>query len=155
MLRPLDGYVPGAEPGRWVSGGEGWRIEKSYALEGDALSVTFRVEGAPAGPIETEINLAMPSCDGFGGRYVLADGSVPGGFGDPLRIDDVRRLTLDDSELRGALQHRGQPAGAARGTSRIVPFRNPRPASRRSCRPSASPWPGRPSPAVISASRSG
>ena len=103
-LRQLDGYVPGAEPGRWVSGGDGWRIEKSYALEGDALHVTFRVEGVrlPA-TIETEINLAMPSCDGFGGRYLLADGSVPGGFGDPLQIDDVSRLTLDDSELRGAL----------------------------------------------------
>jgi hypothetical protein len=105
ITRPLDGYVPGAEPGRWVSGGDGWRIEKSYALEGDALHVSFRVEGVrlPA-TIETGINLAMPSCDGYGGRYVLADGSVPGGFGEPLQLDAISRLTLDDSELRGALR---------------------------------------------------
>jgi alpha-amylase len=105
MMRPLGGYVPGAEPGRWVAGGEGWRIEKLYALVDDTLSVTFRIEGArPPATIETELNLAMPSCDGFGGRYVLADGSVPGGFGDPLRIDDAHSLTLDDSELRGTLR---------------------------------------------------
>jgi hypothetical protein len=105
MLRPLAGYVPGAEPGRWVSGGEGWRIEKSYALDGDALHVAFRVEGVrlPAA-IETEINLALPSCDGYGGRYVLADGSIPGGFGQVLELADLRQITLDDSELGGALR---------------------------------------------------
>ena len=105
LLRPLTAYVPGAEPGRWVAGGEAWRIEKSYALEGDALAVSFRVEGAvPPSMISTEINLAMPSCDGFGGRYVLADGTVPGGFGGELRLKAASRLTLDDSELHGALR---------------------------------------------------
>ncbi|MBK8760810.1 MAG: DUF1926 domain-containing protein [Sulfuritalea sp.] len=104
MLRPLATYVPGAEPGRWVGGGEGWRIEKRYALEGDALTVVFRVEGArPPASLETEINLAMPSCDGYGGRYVLADGSVAGGFGEVLRLEGATRLTLEDSELRGSL----------------------------------------------------
>ena len=104
MLRPLATYVPGAEPGRWVGGGEGWRIEKRYALEGDALTVVFRVEGArPPASLETEINLAMPSCDGYGGRYVLADGSVAGGFGEVLRLEGATRFTLEDSELRGSL----------------------------------------------------
>ncbi len=104
MLRPLATYVPGAEPGRWVGGGEGWRIEKRYALEGDALTVVFRVEGArPPASLETEINLAMPSCDGYGGRFVLADGSVAGGFGEMLRLEGATRLTLEDSELHGAL----------------------------------------------------
>jgi hypothetical protein len=46
----------------------------------------------------------MPSCDGFGGRYVLADGSVPGGFGQELELASASQLTLDDSELRGALR---------------------------------------------------
>ncbi len=104
MLRPLDAYVPGAEPDRWVAGGEGWRIEKRFALEGDALVVSFRIDGARLPSlIETEINLAMPSCDGFGGRYLLADGSVPGGFGDALALAEATQLRLEDSELRGAL----------------------------------------------------
>jgi hypothetical protein len=28
----------------------------------------------------------MPSCDGFLGRYVLADGSIPCGFGQELDL---------------------------------------------------------------------
>jgi alpha-amylase len=105
MLCPLDGYQPGEKPGSWIAVGEGWRIEKRYALDSDALSVVFRVEGRnPPASLETEINLAMPSCDGFGGRYVLADGSVPGGFGQELELPSASQLTLDDSELRGALR---------------------------------------------------
>ncbi len=30
------------------------------------------------------LNLAMPSCDGYSGRYVPADGSIPCGFGQAL-----------------------------------------------------------------------
>ncbi len=54
--------------------------------------------------IETELNIAMPSCDGYGGRYVLADGSVPCGFGQELELDAVQDITLQDSELNGALK---------------------------------------------------
>ncbi len=46
----------------------------------------------------------MPSCDGFLGRYVLADGSIPGGFGQPLDLADATRLTLEDGVLGGSLQ---------------------------------------------------
>lgn len=105
MFRSLDGYRPGAEPGVWIAQGEGWRIGKTYHLDGNTLSVIFRAEGAvPQKLIETELNLAMPSCDGYGGRYVLADGSVPGGFGEALELTGMQRITLDDSELHGALQ---------------------------------------------------
>ena len=104
MLRPIAFYAPGEIPGVWTAAGEGWRIGKSYRLDGDTLNVVFRAEGAALPKlIETELNLALPSCDGFGGRYVLADGSVPGGFGEALELSGVQRITLDDSELRGAL----------------------------------------------------
>jgi hypothetical protein len=105
LERPLSGYVPGAEPDRWVCGGDGWRIEKSYTLDGGALHVSFSVEGLRLpSVIQTRINLAMPSCDGYGGRYLLGDGSVPGGFGDALAVAATTRLTLEDSELGGALR---------------------------------------------------
>ena len=105
MLRPLDFYAAGELPGTWIAAGEGWRIEKTYQLDGETLSVTFRASGtAPPKFIETELNLALPSCDGFGGRYILADGSVPGGFGEALELAGAQRITLDDSELRGALR---------------------------------------------------
>jgi alpha-amylase len=105
VLRTLDNYQAGDQPGTWVAQGEGWRIEKTYRLDADTLSVFFRAEGSglPA-LIETELNLALPSCDGYGGRYVLADDSIPGGFGHQLELDGMQRITLEDSELRGALQ---------------------------------------------------
>ena len=104
MLRPLDFYAAGELPGTWTAAGDGWRVEKSYVLDGDTLSVVFRAAGRVLPKsIETELNLALPSCDGFGGRYVLADGSIPGGFGQTLELEAARRLTLDDSELHGSL----------------------------------------------------
>jgi len=106
MLHALS-YHAGDQPGTWtwLATGEGWRMEKTYHLDVDSLSVVFRAhgEGLPA-LIETELNLALPSCDGYGGRYVLADGSIPGGLGHELDLDGLQRITLDDSELRGALQ---------------------------------------------------
>ena len=53
--------------------------------------------------VEIQLNLAMPSCDGFSGRYVLADGSVPCGFGQILELTELRQVTLEDGELRGQL----------------------------------------------------
>jgi hypothetical protein len=46
----------------------------------------------------------MPSCDGFGGRYVLADGSIPGGFGQELALGQAQLLVLEDGVLGGRLQ---------------------------------------------------
>jgi alpha-amylase len=104
-LQALDTYQTGDSPGSWVANREGWRIEKTYRLEDDTLSVVFRAHGeALPALIETELNLALPSCDGYGGRYMLADGSIPAGFGQELDLDRMQRITLDDSELRGALQ---------------------------------------------------
>ncbi|MCM2308563.1 MAG: DUF1926 domain-containing protein [Sulfuritalea sp.] len=104
-LQPVDAYRAGEQPGGWIAAGADWQLEKAYRLDGDALGVSFRAAGkALPALIETELNLALPSCDGYGGRYVLADGSIPGGFGQTLELDGMRTLTLDDSELRGALQ---------------------------------------------------
>jgi 4-alpha-glucanotransferase/alpha-amylase len=45
----------------------------------------------------------MPSADGWGGRYVH-QGQIPGGFGQPLDLDDLTDITLDDDELRGSIE---------------------------------------------------
>jgi hypothetical protein len=46
------------------------RIEKQITIESDRLRVEYKLESGVA-PLQTEINLAMPSCDGFLGRYVV------------------------------------------------------------------------------------
>jgi hypothetical protein len=50
----------------------------------------------------TEINLAMPSCDGMGGRYVY-QGKIPGGFGQLLELNHLTEIILDDDTLGGSV----------------------------------------------------
>lgn len=104
-------YQTDTAPGCFVASGDGWQLEKRYAVSDATLTVSLRLSGnqLPA-RLETEINLAMPSCDGFGGRYLLPGGEVPGGFGQPLQRDALAALRLEDSELRGAVALAVSPA---------------------------------------------
>jgi 4-alpha-glucanotransferase len=67
-------------------------ISKRYAVDGDTLTVDWQFAGLAGHRFSTVLNLAMPSCDGFLGRYVLADGSIPAGFGQPLELADATCL---------------------------------------------------------------
>lgn len=75
---------------------------KEYLVEGGSLTACYRFDAPPAGIFATEINLAMPSCDGPAGRYVYQN-EVPGGFGQPLAIDNLRELKLEDDILGAAI----------------------------------------------------
>jgi alpha-amylase/alpha-mannosidase (GH57 family) len=75
------------------------KLAKSIAIEGNRLTVEYKAHAA-GGTLETEINLAMPSCDGFLGRYMLG-GAVPGGLGETFDWKDVTSLTLEDGVLGG------------------------------------------------------
>jgi alpha-amylase len=77
-------------------------LVKTYRLDGDRLTVTYRSQDA-VGRVEIRLNIAMPSCDGYLGRYILENGDVPCGFGDHLELSAMRRLTLDDGVLGGSL----------------------------------------------------
>ncbi len=101
-------YAPAAlKAGRaeahFVADGEGWRIEKRIRLAQGRLEAQYRCSGKPPERLEITLNLAMPSCDGFGGRYILESGQIPCGFGQPLDLESCTRLVLDDRELRGGL----------------------------------------------------
>jgi 4-alpha-glucanotransferase/alpha-amylase len=76
-------------------------VTKSVTLNGAQLSVEYVFAGAP-GALETELNLAMPSCDGAAGRYRL-NGEVPGGFGQRFEWHNVSELVFEDDVLRGKL----------------------------------------------------
>ena len=77
-------------------------LAKAYRMDGDRLTVSYRSQDA-VGRAEIRLNLAMPSCDGYLGRYILENGDVPCGFGDHLELTAARRLTLDDGVLGGSL----------------------------------------------------
>ena len=85
------------------AGMDGLGVTKRYTLDGARLEVSWEFSGRVDGMFSTEINLAMPSCDGFGGCFELADGSIPGGFGQDLHQFHLRQISLRDSELGGRL----------------------------------------------------
>jgi len=74
-------------------------IRKTISIDGNRLSVAYKLD-ATAVPLQTEINLAMPSCDGFLGRYVV-NGQVPGGFRQPYTWNSITTLALEDGVLGG------------------------------------------------------
>ena len=87
----------------FVAEAGGGFITKTIDLAGPRLAVRLRCEGV-AGQLATRINLAMPSCDGFLGRYLLASGQIPCGFGEPLELPIATQLTLEDGVLGGRLR---------------------------------------------------
>jgi hypothetical protein len=76
-------------------------IGKSISVDGNRLRVEYRLDPAAA-PLHTEINLAMPSCDGFLGCYRL-NGEVPGGLGQDFKWEGVGSLALEDGVLHGKI----------------------------------------------------
>ena len=77
--------------------------------------VDYRTPLSAGVRLVSELNFAMPSCDGYGGRYVLADGSFPDGFGGRpvvLVVDGSTDRKLLDTML-AQLAVAVQPASAA------------------------------------------
>lgn len=100
-LRPVDRYRETADAA-FVADIDGGRLAKRYRVDGHRLEAHYCASGL-SGHCEIRINVAMPSCDGYAGRYVLADGSIPCGFGQRLDLPAASRLTLEDGVLGGAL----------------------------------------------------
>jgi hypothetical protein len=105
--RPLDGYALAPYgsieyAASFVAQSGAGRIEKLVLVQGSRVTVTWFVEAAAAGTFRTELNLAMPSCDGYAGRYIL-NGEIPCGFGQPLDAGAVTELVLDDQFMGGAV----------------------------------------------------
>lgn len=95
--QPVQYRRPSVHGARAELSGNG--IGKTISIDGNRLTVEYRLGDAVA-PLQTEINLAMPSCDGFLGRYVV-NGEVPGGFGQPFTWDNITTLALEDGVLGG------------------------------------------------------
>jgi hypothetical protein len=99
-LDGVDAAQPASAFRASVSGGV---VRKRYELAGARLNVTYAFEGFSGGTFVTELNVSLPACDGFAGRYILAGGAIPCGFGQQLAQDALTTITLDDRELGGAL----------------------------------------------------
>jgi 4-alpha-glucanotransferase len=78
------------------------RVTKTISVAGCTLSAEYRFETAPD-RFSVQLNLAMPSCDGFLGRYRVR-GEVPGGFGQEFEWEELGELLLEDGVLGGGLR---------------------------------------------------
>jgi 4-alpha-glucanotransferase len=91
----------GLAAGRFSHESDGLHVAKDLRLRDDALVVRYEVEPSGAlGTFSVELNVAMPSCDGPGGRYIVG-GQPLGGFDWRVRVEGCPELLLSDSELAG------------------------------------------------------
>jgi 4-alpha-glucanotransferase/alpha-amylase len=78
-------------------------VGKNIELAGNGIYVSYRFPSGASGVFSTEINIAMPSCDGWGGRYIH-EGAILCGFGQLLELSAMDGLTLDDNVLGGSVK---------------------------------------------------
>lgn len=78
------------------------KVRKTFRLDAHRLQVQYGFSGVARGWFSTELNIAMPSCDGPAGRYEYL-GGIPGGFGQVFERDHLESLTLADEVLGGQL----------------------------------------------------
>lgn len=81
----------------------GMHLAKRYQVRDERVLVHYEFRSEADAQLESQLNLAMPSCDGFLGRYVF-EGRVLGGFGQPLVLPAVSALCLEDGVLGGTLE---------------------------------------------------
>jgi 4-alpha-glucanotransferase/alpha-amylase len=91
------------DQGAHFSGGaQALHVNKRIRLSDARLMVSYAFAGEKEGVFATEINVAMPSSDGWGGRYIY-QGKIPGGFGQYLELPSLTDIILDDGALPGGI----------------------------------------------------
>lgn len=78
-------------------------VKKSITVDGQQLKAVLNTDQIAEGFLSTRLMLAMPSCDGFAGRFVDAAGGVISGFASPNSLEQTSVLTLEDGVLGGKL----------------------------------------------------
>ncbi|CAH1387729.1 alpha-amylase/4-alpha-glucanotransferase domain-containing protein [Candidatus Nitrotoga sp. M5] len=81
---------------------DGKVIKKHIRLNANCLCVSYTFASALQGSFLTRVALAMPSCDGYSGRYIQNE-KILSGFGSVLELTDLDGLVLDDGILGGNL----------------------------------------------------
>jgi alpha-amylase len=90
-------------------------VVKTWRLDAGTLELSWHCRGLAGRTLAIELNLAMPSCDGYAGRYRLADGSIPGGFGQAFADAAATRVFLEDGVLGGSMRLSCSPPADFRG----------------------------------------
>jgi len=92
----------------------GVSVEKTVGVAGDAVLARWRIRGDAVQRFRTTLDFAMPSCDGFSGRYIVGD-SIPCGFGQVLDVAGAPVVVLDDRFLEGGVALECSPPARVSG----------------------------------------
>ena len=92
----------GAQAG-FVAESAAGSINKQIMLQKNRLVVEYHFEGRFQGQFETELNIAMPSCDGPAGCF-KSGGHIYGGFGQIHHLTECSEIVLEDEVLGGTLK---------------------------------------------------
>lgn len=92
----------------FATDGSDARIAKTMAVDGDQLIARWHVTGDRVHRFRTTLDLALPSCDGYSGRYIVGD-AIPCGFGQALDVDGASSVVLDDRFLGGGVALAARP----------------------------------------------
>lgn len=103
-VHDLAGYAeqPAADGLAFAASVAGVEVRKTLRVDGATLAAAWHVGPASGGTLQTTLDFAMPSCDGYSGRYLVGD-DIPCGFGQPLDLAEAASLVLDDRFLRGGV----------------------------------------------------
>ena len=78
-------------------------VQKTLQINNNSLHVAYMFTQPVGDVFKTEINLAMPSCDGPAGRFRV-HGEIAGGFGQAHTWPLLNELLLEDDVLGGRLR---------------------------------------------------
>lgn len=78
-------------------------LTKTISLAGSRIEAHYTASQLKDIVMSVKLLLAMPSCDGYAGRYIDANNQILGGFGKPIELNKAGRLILDDGVLGGHL----------------------------------------------------
>ena len=81
---------------------DGLTVQKRISIRDAKVIVDYRLAATAPGTFEVALDVAMPCCDGFAGRFIHA-GRILGGFGSPHAIDNAEEIVLDDRYLDGGV----------------------------------------------------
>jgi hypothetical protein len=84
------------------TGDVAWRKRVKVASRGLTVTYDVSAQAGASGILTVELNVAMPSCDGPGGAYVVS-GEKRARFDERLEVARCSSLRLADSELGGSL----------------------------------------------------
>src|SRR5688572_5800196 len=77
-------------------------VQKRLSVREGRLRVDYRIESPAPTDFQTTLDVAMPCCDGYAGRFVH-ERRILGGFGQVVSLACSERITLDDRYMNGSV----------------------------------------------------